>query len=255
MMDALVRLETKNGVAEIVLNDPDRRNALGVAMFAHLRDAVERVRAHKDDVRAVLLRGEGSVFCAGFDLSAAVGQPALMGEFIQRLSQIVRAIRRLPQPVTAAVQGAAIAGGCALLSACDFVFVERMAKLGYPVHEIGVSPAVTLPTLMQAIGAGPARGFVMSGALIEGEEAYRLGLATHLVGEGVAVESARAHCAMMAAKPAGALLATKAWLNELDNSLDDGRFDGPAEASAAIAAHDEAVGMLRAAWSGRLQGR
>src|SRR5690606_12641741 len=113
-------------------------------------EALERrVHAIASDssARVVLLTGAGHAFCAGFDLGAAVEQPALMAHFIQRLSDINRSIRRLPQVVVAAVQGAAIAGGCAILSACDFVVVCPDATLGYPVHRIGVSPAVTLPLL------------------------------------------------------------------------------------------------------------
>lgn len=240
--------EATGPLATIALNDPQRRNALSVAMFDALDEAIARVR---DDasVRVILLRGEGKIFCAGFDLAACADDPSMMATFIHRLSSLNRALRRLSQPVVAAAHGAAIAGGCALLSACDFVFVEAAAKLGYPVHRIGVSPAVTLPTLTQATGHGPARALVLAGELITGAEAHRIGLATRAIeGTDAMFKAAEDHCAMLAAKPPKALRATKQWLNELDGSLDNAVFDRAAEASASLTAGEEAVAMLSRAW-------
>jgi len=245
---SLIIRHCHGGVLSLALNDPARRNALSLGMFDALHAAVTDAAADAS-VRVVFLRGEGKAFCAGFDLGACVDDPSMMATLIHHLSQLDRSLRRLPQPVVAAVHGAAIAGGCAILSACDFVFVERAAKLGYPVHRIGVSPAVTLPTLMPAVGPGPARALVMSGELIDGMEAKRIGLATHVIeGEDRLLAEARSLCAGLAAKPPGAVRATKAWLNELDGSLGDGAFDETATASASLADGAEAIAMLAAVW-------
>jgi len=244
----VIRETTEYAVATISLNDPSKRNALSTAMFHALDDAIARI-ARDDAVRAVLVRGEGAAFCAGFDLGAVVEQPARMAVFIERLSGTLRAIRRLPQPVVGAVHGAAIAGGCAILSACDFVFVEPGAKLGYPVHRIGVSPAVTLPLLMPFIGAGASRALVLSGELIDGREARRIGLASDLIEGAEAMHAAAlAHARSLASKPSHALRVTKKWINELDGSLENDRIDAPARGSMRLADGDEAVTMLRAAW-------
>ncbi len=163
-----------------------------------------------------------------------------MAQYVERLGSLLRTVRRLPQAVVAAVQGAAIAGGCALVSACDLVVVGRSARLGYPVHALGVSPAVTLPTLVQSVGPGAARAMVVGGALLDGPGAKRLGLATHLCNDdevgGAALELARS----IAAHGAAAVRATKRWINELDGSLDDTRSAGPTEDSAALARTEEA---------------
>ncbi len=244
MNDESVIVSREGAVVAIALNDPDRRNALGVAMFDALDTALKALVAD-DETRVVLLRGEGRAFCAGFDLAAAVEDSSLMGTYIERLSGVTRRLRRLPQVVVAAVQGAAIAGGCALLSACDFVVMAADAKAGYPVHQLGVTPAVTIPTLQQAIGAGPARALLLGGALLDGAAAHRIGLATHLAASTESVrDEAMDVCRMLAAKPPGGLRATKAWLNELDGSLDGRRFEGPARSSAAAAGSDEARRML-----------
>lgn len=246
-----VILSTDGRVAGVTLNDPDRRNALGLAMFNGLDDALTRLHTN-DSVNVVVFRGAGSAFCAGFDLAAAVEQPELMGTYIERLSGVLRAIRRLPQTVIASVHGAAIAGGCAMLSACDFLCVSDEATLGYPVHALGVSPAVTLPTLMQLIGEDPARSLVMTGRVIDGIEAQRIGLASHRAPndeELVAVTNELAQ--RLASHGLNALRVTKAWMNELDGSMDDSRFDAPVRGSTPLASGDEAAHRLREFWNSR----
>ena len=243
-----VTLEINAPVATATLDDHARRNALSEPMFDALDAALAEV-AHRDDVVVLMLCGEGKVFCAGFDLAAAVGEPPQMAVFIRRLGAVLARLRGLPQVVVAAVQGAAIAGGCALVSACDLAVVSATATLGYPVHRLGVSPAVTIPTLQQAIGAGRARALLLGGELIDGRQAHRIGLASHLSRDDASVMTdAAALCGTIAGHGRLALRRTKAWLNELDGTADPRSFEGPAAASAAIATHDEAIRLLRERW-------
>jgi enoyl-CoA hydratase/carnithine racemase len=163
-----------------------------------------------------------------------------------------RSLRRLPQIVIAHVHGAAIAGGCAILSACDFIVVAPDCKLGYPVHAIGISPAVTIPTLRLALGDGPARSLLMSGEIIEGSEAHRRGLATHLATSADALPAeVMALAQLLTRKGTHALRATKAWLNELDGSNADANFEPNAQDSANACKSDEARSMLAAYWAQR----
>jgi methylglutaconyl-CoA hydratase len=238
-------------IATISLNDPAKRNALSLPMFEALDHALASI-ASDATIQVVVLRGEGAAFCAGFDLGAAVDEPDLLSQYISRLSLLNRALRRLPQVVVAAVHGAAIAGGCAIVSACDFIVVAADAKLGYPVHALGISPAVTIPTLRLAIGDGAARALLMSGELIDGIEAHRRGLATDLASSSqVALAHAMERARALAQKPPAGLRTTKAWLNQLDGSLSDAPFDATARDSAAASTHHESRGMLRAFWSRR----
>lgn len=245
-------LETReDAVATIALNDPLKRNALSLAMFDALDAAVSHI-ASDDSTHVVIVRGEGPVFCAGFDLAACVDDSSLLPQFIRRLSAINRSLRRMPQVVVAAVHGAAIAGGCAMLSACDFVIAAPDATLGYPVHAIGISPAVTIPTLRLALGDGAARTLLMSGELIDGVEAHRRGLASHVAASSASLlDEALAFATGLSHKGVAALRTTKAWLNQLDGSLDDAMFASAAEDSAAAAGRDEAQAMLAAYWSRR----
>lgn len=247
---SLVIVEFAAPVATITLNDPTRRNALSSAMFTALEAAIAGVALHEKSV-AVRLRGTGSSFCAGFDLGACVDDAELLARFIWRLSGINRSLRRLRQVVVVEVQGAALAGGCAMLSACDFVCVAPDALLGYPVHRIGVSPAVSLPTLTLAVG-GAARPLTLGGELIDGRAALAMGLATHCAeGPNELEPLVAAHCASLAAKGPIALAATKRWINELDGSDDDSAFDRTAEGTAALCGGEECVRMLRAFWEAR----
>lgn len=247
----MINLQRDNGVTVIELNDPARRNALGVAMFDAL-DAALATCARDDSARVVVLCGSSGAFSTGFDLGAAVEDPALLGTFIARLSGVLRTVRRLPQPVIAAVEGAAIAGGCAIVSACDFAVASPESKLGYPVHGIGVSPAVTLPTLAAKIGDGSARALTVEGRLLTGAEAHRIGLVSHLAGSADVIRSQAMELArQLAAKPPQALRVTKAWLNELDGSLENARFDGPVQGSAHLPQQPETIELLRTFWAHR----
>ncbi len=251
MPHELVQLSFDDSIATIGLNDPNRRNAMSIAMFDALDEALSNV-APRGDIHVLLLHGNGRAFCSGFELGAAVDDPALMKQYIDRLSATIRTLRRLPQVVVAAVHGAAIAGGCAMVSACDIVIASATAKFGYPIHKLGVSPAVNIPTLQQAIGPGAARALLMGGELIDGTTAHRQGLVHHLTNDDEAVlAKAISMCQRLTEQSPQALRVTKRWLNELDGSLDDDLFDGPRDGSAEITSRDEALTMLREFWAGR----
>jgi 2-(1,2-epoxy-1,2-dihydrophenyl)acetyl-CoA isomerase len=130
--------------------------------------------------------------------------------------------------------------------------VSASAKLGYPVHRIGLSPAVSAATLMQAIGPGAARALMLGGALIDGTEARRRGLAHVLCPSDEAVlPAAQALAAEIAGHGPEALRATKRWLNALDGSADTARVAGPAAQTAAMMRTAEAQAAMRAALSKR----
>ena len=119
------------------------------------------------------------------------------------------------------VQGAAIAGGCALAMACDIVTAQPDAKFGYPVHALGISPAVTLPVLLPAAG-GRARSLLMGGDLVTGKIMHAHGIVHQLC------DNPDALVQRLLQRGTHASHATKQWLNELEGALCDKRFDGPA---------------------------
>lgn len=225
----MIRIRTEDdGVRVITLDRPDKRNAMTPEMFARLREAVGEI----GDSRALVLTGEGPVFCGGFDLKLCLDRPGTMRTLLTELSALILELRSLDIPVVIAAHGAALAGGCALLGGADYVVTNDDAKLGYPVVRLGVSPAVSAPFLRQMIGNGRARTRLLQGDLLTGKEAARLGLAHECLARAEdvpprAMEVARS----LAAKPGIGVAATKRWLREID---DAGSMAGTLEPSRGI---------------------
>lgn len=276
MDQAPATLETQDSspVMTLTLRDPQRRNALGVRML----DALERriadadARARAGQAHVLRLRAEGSAFCAGFDLAACVGDAATLESFIHRLSGVIVALRAMPAVVVGEVQGAALAGGCAVLTGCDIVHAAARATFGYPVHRIGVSPAVSLPTLVPALGAGGARELSLLGEPVDAARAHALGLvhAVHADADALA-RACDALAESLGQKGPHALRQTKRWLSRLDGTDVDVAGDrtareragadaalasvrAAAAASAALCSGPECQRMLSEFWSARAKG-
>jgi enoyl-CoA hydratase/carnithine racemase len=126
------------------------------------------------------------------------------------------------------------------------------AQLGYPVHRIGVSPAVSLPALVAGAGHGGARRITLGGDILDGSQAVRMGLASHCAPSAEELEPfVDALAERLMAKGPQAVRATKRWLNELDGSADPALHRHAELASAAAASGDEFAGLLRAFWDAR----
>lgn len=211
---SLVRTERDGDLALVTFNRPDRRNALTPPMLDLAAGAV--TQALSGPARALVLAGDGPCFCGGFDLKLCLDTPGTLATLLRQLSELVTSLRSAAKPVVIAAHGAAIAGGCALLSAADLVVTDDAAKIGYPVVPLGVSPAVSAPTLREAIGDGPCRARLLDPALISGREAVALGLAHDLVATPDLVRPRALDLARtLAAKPPTAIAATKQWLREI----------------------------------------
>jgi enoyl-CoA hydratase/carnithine racemase len=214
----MIRLSREGPVAILALDRPEKRNALTPEMFSALHKHLDEVLWGDD--RALLLTGNGPVFCGGFDLKLCLDKPGTLETLLRELAALCSALRAFPKPVVIAAHGAAIAGGCALLAAADFVVTDASAKIGYPVTPLGISPAISAASLRQAIGDGPCRERQLDPALVGGTEAVRVGLAHEVVSSPDqvlprAIELARS----LAAKPPGAFRATKEWLCEIADAL------------------------------------
>jgi enoyl-CoA hydratase/carnithine racemase len=227
------------GVAEIVLDRPEKRNALTPTMLDALADAVD-VLAGDPSAKTLLLRGEGSVFCAGFDLSLCKQDSSALAAMLRGLSRAVRRLRRAEKPVIVAAHGGAVAGGCALLAGADLVIGDARAKYGYPVVRLGISPAVNAPLLRLAVGPRAARERSLDPELISGVDARRIGLIDRLVDipEDV-LPRAQIEAARLAAMPPLAFAATKRWLNEIEGSDRDDDMDRALAASLALVGTEE----------------
>jgi enoyl-CoA hydratase/carnithine racemase len=211
---SLVRTERDGDVAFVVFNRPDRRNALTPAMLDLAAAAVSQ--ALSGPARALVLAGDGPCFCGGFDLKLCLDTPGTLATLLKQLSSLVLTLRNADKPVVIAAHTAAIAGGCALLSAADVVVTDHAAKIGYPVVPLGISPAVSAPTLREAIGDGRCRARQLDPGLISGQEAVALGLAHDGVATPDLVRPRTLELARtLAQKPPPAIAATKRLLREI----------------------------------------
>jgi methylglutaconyl-CoA hydratase len=233
----LVLTTVADGVCTLTLNRGDKANALNRELISALGAAIDAIAsrcAPAGDVRVVVLAGSGKAFCAGMDLRGVMDDPVAMGDMLRDLSRASRALRRLPVPTIARVQGAAVGGGCGLMVVTDFAVTHPESKVGYPEVDLGICPAVVAPWLIKKIGAGRARAMLLAGGTMTGQQGFDAGLATHLCPGGP-----------------NALAVTKRWLNELDGSNEDSVLDRAAELSAQIIAGAEAQERLRKAFAGR----
>jgi len=236
-------------IGEIVLNRPEKRNALTPAMLKDLRAAVQQL-VEDDTCGAMVLRGEGGTFCSGFDLSLCRDDPGALEAMLRGLAEAITTIREAPKPVIVAVQGAAIAGGCALAVAGDLVVTHTTAKLGYPVVMLGISPAVNAPAVIRSMGSRAGRERLLDPQLISGAEAYRLGLATRCVDipEDV-IPRSQIEAATLADKPRRGMAILKHWLNTIDGSNDAAQSERALAVSLGLVGSAEEHERLTKLWS------
>jgi methylglutaconyl-CoA hydratase len=241
----MIDLTIADHVATLTMQRASQRNALSLDLMQQMLDALSR-GASNNDVRVLILRGEGHAFCAGLDLDELTGGRDTVFALLRRLGELAMAIRRLPIPSIAVVQGAAIAGGCALMLACDFAVTHTEAKIGYPPLGMNLSPALLAPYLVRKVGAGRARALLLHGGTVSGARAEAIGMASHLADrealDSRAVELA-AH--LLTGDPAAAW-AMKSLLNDLDGSMDDAMLQRAAEVSAEVMASEAAQRKLAA---------
>ena len=176
----LVRDE--GGVRRLVLNRPDKRNALNAELIAALKSALREADGD-DSVRVVVIEGEGKDFCSGADLSALrkIAESSVMEnlEDVDDLAELFLLPRRMRKPVVACVRGRALAGGCGLATACDVVLAADTAEFGYPEVRIGFVPAMVMAILRRNVSEKRAFELIVAGQPIAAAEAERIGLINH----------------------------------------------------------------------------
>lgn len=177
----LVRRE--GAVARLVLNRPEKRNALDASLIAALKVALSEADADAS-VRVVVIEGAGKDFCSGADLSALrkiAGSSVMENlEDVEELAELFLLPRRMRKPVVALVRGRALAGGCGLATACDLVLAAEGAQLGYPEVKIGFVPAMVMAILRRNVSEKRAFELIVRAAPISAAEAERIGLINHV---------------------------------------------------------------------------
>ena len=172
-----IKYEIKNGIGYITINRPEALNALNRTVLEELFDVFNKIDVD-DDVRAVILTGEGRSFVAGADIaqmsSLTVAEGRAFGAYGQK---VMNFIEKVEKPVIAAVNGFALGGGCELAMACDFRIASSKAKFGQPEVGLGITPGFGgTQRLSKLVGKGMAKMLILTADTINAEEALRIGL-------------------------------------------------------------------------------
>jgi enoyl-CoA hydratase len=226
MTYANVIVETHGAVGLIRLNRPQALNALSAALMDDLDAALEVFEADPA-IGAIVLTGSEKAFAAGADIKEMQDKTfadAFLGDFISKWERLTR----VRKPVVAAVAGFALGGGCEVAMMCDFILAADTAKFGQPEIKLGVIPgAGGTQRLTRAVGKSKAMEMILTGRMMEAEEAERSGLVSRVVPAASLIEEALKVAASIAALSRPAVFAAKEAVNRAyETTLAEGvRFE------------------------------
>jgi enoyl-CoA hydratase/carnithine racemase len=179
----LVLTEDRGPVRHVVLNRPEKRNAFHADLVTATGDAL-RAAAADPEVRCVVVRGAGPAFSSGMDLAALAAlaeAPERLREFRRACLEAWNLAEEMPKPTVCAIQGACLGGALELALACDLRVIAADAVVGLPETRVGLLPDVGgCSRLPQVVGVGRAKELILTGKVIGGEEAERIGLANRI---------------------------------------------------------------------------
>jgi enoyl-CoA hydratase/carnithine racemase len=251
------RFEVEDGVATTTFDRPERLNALTFEVYADLRDLLAEL-PHRDDVRVLVITGEGRGFCSGGDVHDIIGALQDMGakerlEFTRMTGSVVQRMREAPLPIVAAVNGVAAGAGAVIALAADVRLVARSARFAFLFTRVGLAgadmgSAYLLPRL---IGLGRATELLLLGNEVPADRAVEVGLASRLVDDAALRSEAGALARRLADGPAAAHAATKLLLSR-EQDLDlAGSLELEAMTQALLMASDDHREFYRAFVEGR----
>ena len=239
------RYTCNSAIATITLARPERLNALTFDVYAELRDVLCAMNDH-DEIRAVVLTGEGRAFCSGGDVESIIG--ALFArdvkeilEFTRLTGSLIASLRKLRRPVVAAVNGVAVGAGAVISLACDFRIASDTAKFGFIFPRVGLSGADMGATylLPRVIGLARASELLFLGSTIDAAEALRIGLVNRVVAPAECLPAARALAERLASGPAYAHAMTKQMLESEHTMTLDDAIEAEAQAQALCMLHPD----------------
>ena len=216
-MTVLVKKNLPSGT--IILNRPDKRNALSRQMMRDLAQALDDLHQERR-VRAVILTGAGTAFCAGMDLAemqSTSQQPDAFAQWHEDAVQYREILDRMlsfPKPIIAALNGPVMAGGAGLMLASDIVIAAAEAKWGLPEPRRGIVAGLVAPLLVFRIGASHAANLLLTARTIDAAEAHRIGLVHEIVKSELVWARAQEIAGEIAQSAPESIQMTKRLLNE-----------------------------------------
>jgi methylglutaconyl-CoA hydratase len=244
-MENSVLTQIDQRIGFITLNRPEKRNALSPDLINELDNAFTAFE-QDDDVRLVILKASGKAFCAGADLDYIQQMQHFSREEnladSNRLKALFSKIYEFPKVVIAQVQGHALAGGCGLVSVCDFAFAAPEALFGYTEVKIGFIPALVSVFLTEQIGQAKTTELLLSGELISSSKSVALGLITEVVeGEFLEKRTREFAAKLVVENSAFSMRETKRLLRSLGQSDRHRALDIAAVANADARGHSDCV--------------
>ncbi len=215
----MIKYTQENGIGILTLNRPEKRNALHPDLVKQMKDKLNEIKNDKS-LSSLIITGEGKSFCAGADLSY-LNQ---LTDFTtidnekdsESLAELFLLIYNFPVPTIAAVNGAAIAGGCGLASVCDFIIADKEhAKFGYSEVKIGFIPAIVSIFLIKKVGEGKTKQLMLSGEIINAESAKEIGLANYITEN--SVDEAKVLAAELSKNSIQSMKMTKEMIHKISN--------------------------------------
>jgi methylglutaconyl-CoA hydratase len=241
-----LHVATDAGIATITLNRPEKRNAISYELIEDLLAALDGVT--NSSALVLILTGAGKAFCSGMDLdnlkTLADHSPEQSLKDSETMARLFRSLYDFPKPTIAAVNGAAIAGGCGLATLCDFTLAVSEAKFGYTEVRVGFIPAIVSTFLLRQIGEKHARDLLLTGRIIGADEAHRIGLINEIVPPGRLIDRARELASQLMENSPASLISTKRLLSDHARAELDSQIQSAVRENAAIrATHDFREGI------------
>jgi enoyl-CoA hydratase/carnithine racemase len=213
------RFEVEDGVATVTFDRPDRLNAITFEVYADLRDLLLEL-PQRDDVRVLLITGTGRGFCSGGDVEEIIGALLREGdeqrvlEFTRMTGAVVKAMRELPKPIVASINGVAAGAGAVIALAADLRIMARSATFAFLFTKVGLAGADmgAAYLLPRVIGLGRATELLLLGETVSAARAEEIGLATEVVEDDLLPAEAAAIARRLADGPAAAFGTTKVLL-------------------------------------------
>lgn len=229
-------IREEGAIATITFNRPEKRNAISYELIDELLSVLAVLE--KNAAQLVILTGAGKAFCSGMDLdnlrNITSRSAAENLKDSQTVAKLLRTLYDFPKVTIAAVNGAAIAGGCGLATLCDFTIASTEAKFGYTEVRIGFTPAIVSSFLVLQIGEKQARDLLFTGKIIDADEAFRLGLITEVVAPDQLMGRVQQLCEELLQNSPASLVATKELLNSFSAAELDRQIESSMRANAEI---------------------
>src|SRR5690242_16282235 len=238
--------DVRDGIAVITVNRPDKLNALNDQVMAELGDAAERITSERMIGGAIITGAGAKAFIAGADISDLAKQGPFDGKARAMRGQgVLRRLETCGKPVIAAVNGFALGGGCELAMACHIRIASENAKFGQPEVKLGIAPGYGgTQRLPRLVGKGVAMQLILTGEMIDAQEAYRIGLVNKVVpAADLLAASEKMMRGILAMGPLAVRLSMEAIDSGLEMTLDEGLLLEANHFGLLAATHDMKEGL------------